>query len=315
MRHLKRFTPIFAILLAIAVQFLLADSSEHPEAKHAYYSLFLFVVLAIFVLLAAFSFFVRKINSYLEVNGTFWTGAVIFLAVLDILTAKTALLPIMFFPTYDNILAIFAEKGLLLLKCAGHSFRLLGVGVIFGILFGISMGILMGFNKTASYWLNPLTKVIGPIPATAWIPLVLTFFPSTFQASAFIVGLSVWFPVVVMTGTGIKNIPNVYFEVGRTLGAGRFFQIFKIGIPSALPSIFQGIFYGVCSSFIALMTAEMFGAKYGLGWFVNWQKSMMAFNGVYAGLITIAIFCSAILAILSKVQGNLLRWQKGILKV
>ena len=49
------------------------------------------------------------------------------------------------------------------------------------------------------------------------------------------------------------------------------------------------LFSGTCSSFITLVTAEMLGAKYGIGWYINWQKEMMAYANVYAGLIIIAV--------------------------
>ena len=119
---------------------------------------------------------------------------------------------------------------------------------------------------------------------------------------------------MLLTSSGIQNVPNSYFEAGKTLGAGKSYQIFRIAIPAALPNIFQGIFFGICSSFIALMTAEMFGAKAGIGWFINMEKELAEFKGVYAGLIMIAIFCAVILKVLNLIRGLALRWQKGLVK-
>ena len=62
------------------------------------------------------------------------------------------------------------------------------------------------------------------------------------------------------------------------------------------------------------MTGEMFGAKAGIGWFINMEKELAEFKGVYAGLILIAIFCNVVLALLFRVRGRLLRWQKGLIK-
>ena len=52
-----------------------------------------------------------------------------------------------------------------------------------------------------------------------------------------------------------------------------------------MPHMFLGLFNGSCSSFITLVTAEMLGAKYGIGWYINWQKEMMAYANVYACLL------------------------------
>ena len=215
---------------------------------------------------------------------------------------------------HNNILAIFLEQTSLLAKCVWYSFKLLILGVFWGILVGFFTGVCLGFSQKVYYWINPYIKLIGPIPATAWIPLVLTTFPTTFGASVFIIALAVWFPVQLMTSSGIQNTSKVYFEVGKTLGAGTFFQVFKIAVPAALPNIFQGVFNGICAAFIALMTAEMFGAKYGIGWYISYQKAMMMYAGVYAGLILIAVFCTVIITSLFKVRKRLLSWQKGLIK-
>ena len=311
---IKRFLPFAGAVFALALQLLIKDSRRHPAALHSYYAnlLLIFAVLA----LAAFvsSFFFKKAKSFLEKNGPVIAVSFVLLSVLNILTVKTAILPVMLFPSFDNILSVFVESRALILRCVFHSVKLLFTGIFFGVLVGFLTGVGLGFSRRFNYWVNPFIKIIGPIPATAWIPIALVVFPGTFGASVFIVALSVWFPVLRLTSSGIQNVPNAYFEVGKTLGAGRFYQIFRIAIPAALPNIFQGLFFGICSSFIALMTAEMFGAKAGIGWFINMEKELAEFKGVYAGLILIAVFCSVILKILFMVKDRTLRWQKGLVK-
>ncbi len=311
---IKRFLPFSGTVLALALQLLIKDHRRHPAALHPYYAELL-VVFAVLLLVAfAASFFLKKAKIFLEKNGPVIAASFVLLSVLNILTAKTAILPVMLFPSFDNILSVFAESSALMIKCVLHSVKLLFTGIFFGVLVGFLTGVGLGFSRRFNYWVNPLIKIIGPIPATAWIPIALVVFPGTFGASVFIVALSVWFPVLLLTSSGIQNVPNAYFEVGKTLGAGRFYQIFRIAIPAALPNIFQGLFFGICSSFIALMTAEMFGAKAGIGWFINMEKELAEFKGVYAGLILIAVFCSVILKILFLVKDKTLRWQKGLVK-
>ena len=306
--------PVLGVFFALLIQKTVPDSKLHPAATRPYYSNLLLILLGIAFLFFIISFFVPRLNKSLQHKGPFLFGSGILLAVLNLITAKFALLPVIFFPSFDNILSIFAEQTDLLLKCIWYSFKLLLLGVFWGITVGFITGVCLGFSKKVYYWINPYIKLIGPIPATAWIPLVLTTFPTTFGASVFIIALAVWFPVQLMTSSGIQNTGKVYFEVGRTLGAGTFFQVFRIAVPAALPNIFQGVFNGICAAFIALMTAEMFGAKYGIGWYISYQKAMMLYSGVYAGLILIAVFCTVIITALFKVRSRVLSWQKGLIK-
>ncbi len=311
---LYRAFPALGAVLALAVQLLIADSPLHPQPTGHYYNIFLYAVLAVAVLFFALSFASGKIKEGLFRKGPFFFGTGVLVTLINIVTAKLALLPVIFFPSFDNVLSVFVEQTQLLLKCVGFSFRLLGLGVFFGVTAGFITGVFLGFSKNVHYWLNPYIKLIGPIPATAWIPLVLTTFPTPFGASVFIIALAVWFPVQLMTSSGIQNTSKIYFEVSRTLGAGTLYQVFKVAVPAALPNIFQGVFNGICAAFIALMTAEMFGAKYGIGWYISYQKAMMLYSGVYAGLIMIALFCTIIITLLFRVRTRLLVWQKGLVK-
>jgi len=311
---LSRIFPALGVIFALLVQNAIPDSTLHPAASRNYYNFLLYILLGIAIAFFVLSFFNKKIKEGLNQKGAFFFGSGILITVLNLVTGKFALLPVIFFPSFNNILAVFVEQFSLLLKCIGFSFRLLILGVIFGTLAGFITGVCLGFSKKVYYWVNPYIKLIGPIPATAWIPLVLTTFPTPLGASIFIIALAVWFPVQLMTSSGIQNTSKVYFEVGKTLGAGTFYQIFKIAIPAALPNIFQGVFNGICAAFIALMTAEMFGAKYGIGWYISYQKAMMLYTGVYAGLIMIAVFCTVIITALFQLRKRLLGWQKGLIK-
>lgn len=306
--------PVCGVLFAFLVQIIFQDNPLHPHVEKHYYNVLLLILFGISVLLFVISFFQRRLRESLAYKGPFFLGAGVLVGVLNLITAKLALLPVIFFPTYDNILAVFVEQCPLLLKCIGFSFRLLILGVFWGTLAGFATGIFLGFSQKVYYWINPYIKLIGPIPSTAWIPLVLTTFPTPLGASIFIIALAVWFPVQLMTSSGIQNTSKVYFEVSRTLGAGTMFQIFKVAVPAALPNIFQGVFNGICAAFIALMTAEMFGAKYGIGWYISYQKAMMLYSGVYAGLIMIAVFCTVIITALFQIRKRLLNWQKGLIK-
>lgn len=249
---IKRILPLAGAVFALALQVFIKDNRRHPAALHPYYENLLLIFAAVLLVAFAASFFWQNARNFLQKNGPVIAAGFILLSALNILTAKTAVLPVMLFPSFDSILSVFVESRALILKCVFHSIKLLFTGIFFGVLAGFLTGVGLGFSKRFNYWVNPFVKIIGPIPATAWIPISLVVFPGTFGASVFIIALSVWFPVLLLTSSGIQNVPNAYFEVGKTLGAGKFYQVFRIAIPAALPNIFQGLFFGICSSFIAL---------------------------------------------------------------
>ena len=314
MKHFTKVLPILSIALALILDIVLPDNLQHPAAEHPYFIWLLGAALVLYLIFYAVSFFRPSLREKLEYKAYFYAGAALFLNILNLLTVKFAILPVLYFPSLDRVFGVLCEDSAFLAKCLAYSARLLFIGWFCGAIVGMLTGIAIGFNKNFSYWVQPLVRVLGPIPSTAWIPIVLIAFPSAVSASAFLIALAVWFPTTVLTSSGIAAIPNAYFEVSSTLGAGSFYRIAKVGIPAAMPHMFLGLFNGTCSSFITLVTAEMLGAKYGIGWYINWQKEMMAYANVYAGLIIIAVTFFILITLLFKFRDHVLAWQKGVIK-
>lgn len=315
MRYFKTWWPTVAALAGISLELWLSDSPRQPVVKTPYFLYLLIGVGTGFALAALAAGRSIILRTRLEYKAAFYTGTLLFFTVFDVATKKFALLPPVFFPSPDRILAVIVTSWpYLLAKCLGSSVKLLFSGYLIGAITGLATGVAVGFSQRIRYWINPLVRILGPIPPTAWIPIVLVAFPTTFLGGVFLIALSVWFPTTVMTASGIANVQNAFFEVSSTLGANRRYQIFHVGIPAAMPFIFIGLFTGTCSSFITLMTAEMLGVKNGIGWYVNWQREMMSYANVYAGLILIALSFYLLITLLFKLRDRVLVWQKGVIK-
>lgn len=306
--------PFIFGVLSVLIDILIPTAQSQSNIDFNYYLFISVIVTVLALILALYSVFNKNAAKRYKDKAPFFAGVIIFVSIINIITGKLALLPVIYFPSNSRVIGAIVEDRILILKCLLYSARLLFVGFLGGTLAGIVTGVGIGFNEKISYWLSPVIRFLGPIPATAWIPLVLICFPSTVSASCFLIGLSVWFPVNVMTSSGIRNIANSMFEVSSTLGANVIYKVFKVGIPAAMPSIFLGIFNGSSSAFVTLMTAEMMGAKYGIGWYVNWEKEMMSYANVYGGLIIIATVFSLLVTLLFKVRDRVLVWQKGMIK-
>ena len=50
----------------------------------------------------------------------------------------------------------------------------------------------------------------------------------------------------------------------------------------------MGLYY----SFAVLVVAEMLGAKYGLGWYIQFQTAYSGYANVYATLVIMALICA-----------------------
>jgi NitT/TauT family transport system permease protein len=200
-----------------------------------------------------------------------------------------------------------------LMICIGYSLRLWAMGFGLGAAFGYVVGVALGWSKRFAYWGMPILKLIGPVPATAWIPVTFYFFPTTFDASVFIVALASGIPVMILTSSGVAAVNRIYYDVGRNLGANPWYLVSRIAIPSALPHTFVGLFMGLYYSFAVLVVAEILGAKWGLGWYIQFQTNYSGYANVYATLVIMALICAGLVKLLFMARDRLLNWQEGFI--
>jgi NitT/TauT family transport system permease protein len=289
-------------------------SSKQSQEPTETYPALLQILLVGSLVLAASHMLWDPLKKWTRANAPLLAGGVLIFCVWDLITLKFALMPLPYFPGPDMVLQSLVEDRFLLLKSTYHSLLLLLAGYFIGAFFGIVSGVLLGWFGHVRYWGMPLMKLIGPIPATAFIPLVMLLFTSNFLAEASLIALAVWFPVTMLTNSGIANVPVSYLDVARTLGAGRLYLIFRVATPAALPNVFLGLFMGLLTSFLTLIAAETMGVQAGLGYYLLWQKGFAEFSKMYAGLLIMVFFFSGIMTLLFKVRDRVLVWQKGVMR-
>jgi NitT/TauT family transport system permease protein len=256
------------------------------------------------------------------VRGLGWTRrAGPWLAVLAILftlweiaTAKLELLPRPFFAPPQAFLEVYFDDWPRLGDSVLHSLLLLLSGYLIGAAAGFTTGVAIGWSRKVGYWVHPVLRLIGPLPATAWLPLAFFVFPTSWSASTFLIALATAFPVTVLTWSGIASVNSAYYDIARTLGASERFLVLRVAIPAALPHVFVGLFMGLGASFAVLVVAEMLGVKSGLGWYLQWAQGWAAYANMYAALLVMAFMCSGLITLLFRIRDRVLAWQKGLLR-
>lgn len=238
----------------------------------------------------------------------------LFLTMWEVATAKFAWLPLPFFPPPQAIIEVYTDDLQKLLDSVFASVKLQLGGYAIGAAVGFLTGVSIGWSRSVGYWVHPVLRFIGPLPATAWLPFAFFTFPSSWSASTFLIALATGFPVTVLTWSGVASVSNAYYDVARTLGAKPSFLVLKVAIPAALPHVFVGLFMGLGSSFAVLVVAEMIGVKAGLGWYLQWAQGWAAYSNMYAALIVMSLLCSGAITLLFRTRDRLLVWQKGVVK-
>jgi len=305
---------IFAGAVALVLVVHLIVSRSEPPLETRFYTIFLGSVLGIAVITAPAQIVWPRLRRFRQNLHPILTAAALLLCLWEIITSGVRLLPLPYFPSPAKVLHSLITDRMLLFDSTWHSLLLLLSGYALGVVAGLITGLCIGWSPPVRYWGMPLLKVVGPIPATAWIPLAMVVSPSTMFSAVGLIALAVWFPVTMLTASGISNTRASYLDVARTLGAGRGYLIFRVAVPAALPNIFIGLFMGLGASFLTLVVAETVGVKSGLGWYVSWAQGWAEYGKVFAALVIMAAFFSTIMTALFKLRDRMLVWQKGVIK-
>ena len=285
-----------------------------PWVESHAYLLLLGAVLGASLVAVAWQKAAPGLRHWLREMGPILAATFLLLGLWEIITAGLRLLPMPYFPGPAAVLQSLVGDRAILFDSTWHSLLLLIGGYSLGVVSGVITGVCIGWFEPARYWGMPVLKVIGPIPATAWIPLALVVSPNAMFSAVGLIALAVWFPVTMLTASGISNTRASYLDVARTLGASRSYLIFRVAIPAAMPNIFIGLFMGLGASFLTLVVAETVGVKSGLGWYLSWAQGWAEYGKVYGALVIMAAFFSTIMTVLFKVRDRVLVWQKGTIK-
>ena len=307
-------------LLAVPVTSALAlavhgwVSRNEPSVDPRFYTIFLGGTFAIGLLAALGQVTWPGLRRWMNHMCPILAGALGLLILWEVITSGFRWLPLPYFPSPAGVLQSMVTDRNLLVESTANSLLLLLSGYLLGVAVALVTGICIGWYPLARYWGMPLLKVIGPIPATAWVPLAMVLSPSGRFSAIGLVALAVWFPVSMLTISGVANTRASYLDVARTLGANQKYLILHVAIPAAMPNIFIGLFMGLGTSFLTLIVAETVGVKSGLGWYVGWAQGWAEYGKVYGALVIMAAFFSTIMTGLFKIRDRVLVWQKGTIK-
>ena len=150
--------PFAGLALGAVTDLVIPDSELQPPADHPYFLYFLWLLAVVYGILFIASFISAKLDERISYKAPLIAGTAVLITVINLITSKYALLPVLFFPCLDRVFGVFATDYELLIQCILASGQLLLRGFLAGGILGFLTGILIGFNKKASYWISPFMK-------------------------------------------------------------------------------------------------------------------------------------------------------------
>ncbi len=182
------------------------------------------------------------------------------------------------------------------------------VGFGWGVGLGIALGLLIGLSRTFERMLDPTLQVLRNIPVTAWVPLALVFFGIGTAPAIFLIGLGAFFPTVVNTIHGARQIDITLYKAARMMGADERELVTKVILPGALPSIMTGVRLSMGIAWVLVVIAEILAVRSGLGYLLNDSYEFFRNDVVIASMLSIGMLGYLSDRMVVIVRNRLLAW-------
>lgn len=185
--------------------------------------------------------------------------------------------------------------------------------VVLGLAWGVGIGVLLGYlmakNRLLDTFLSPIIVLLQATPIVAYAPLLVVWFGSGTLGKVVTCALIVFFPMLMNTVVGIRQVPLGLREMMRALNATRWQTFAKLEVPAALPILLTGLKTSATLAIIGAVVGEFVSARAGLGFMVNLARSQYDTPLVLVGVLTMTGMALSLYGLVYLLERRFLAWQ------
>jgi NitT/TauT family transport system permease protein len=182
-------------------------------------------------------------------------------------------------------------------------------GLLIGGFSATSLGYLLSKSSTLEKLLSPYLVASQSIPIVAIAPLLIIWFGPGIFSKVLICSLIVFFPILINTVVGLREVPKDLRDLMRTLKASPFQMFWKLEVPAALPIYLGGLRVGATLSVIGAVVGELVGSDRGLGFLINIGRGQYDTALVFVAVLTLIVMAMTLYGLVLLIERRLLSWQ------
>jgi NitT/TauT family transport system permease protein len=227
--------------------------------------------------------------------------------------ARLGVVDVRFFPAPSSIArtgAHLVANGVLLTDLKFTIVRMF-VGLLLGGIPGIIIGAAMGLSRSVRAVVKPIVAALFPIPQIAVLPLILLIFGLGESSKYVSISIGVFFLMTINTFSAVRQIEDIYMDVGRNFGASRWQFFYKIVVPGAMPGILTGLQLALTVALLIAIATEFLAATTGIGYLIWNSWTIFNVDAMYVGLICCALLGIAFQIAVDVIRRLLIPWQRN----
>jgi len=184
------------------------------------------------------------------------------------------------------------------------------LGLAVGLSAAFSLGYLLGKHRSLERIASPYIVASQSIPIVAIAPLIVIWMGSGLASKVAVTALITFFPVLIATIVGIRNVDADLHDLMLSLRAGRWQLFWKLELPAALPVIFGGLKLSATLAVVGAVVGEFMGASAGLGYLINLARGIFDTPLMFVAILLLVVIAQALYLSVAALEGRLLHWQR-----
>ncbi|MGR6979858.1 ABC transporter permease [Testudinibacter sp. P27/CKL/0425] len=182
------------------------------------------------------------------------------------------------------------------------------IGLLLGFLLGLGSALLLSLSAPVSALLMPLLVISQAIPVFAIAPLLVLWFGYGMASKIVMTVLIIYFPVTAACYDGLRNTPQAWLDLARTMQVSRLQLLFKVRLPAALPALASGLRIAVSVAPIGAIVGEWVGSSEGLGYVMLQANARMQVDLMFAALFLLILMALALYFAVDRLLRRAIPW-------
>jgi NitT/TauT family transport system permease protein len=188
-------------------------------------------------------------------------------------------------------------------------------GFALSLILGVGFAIAVVYSRHMQNTIYPLIVILYAMPKSAFAPLMVIWVGYGLVSKIAIAFLVAFFPIVVNTVVGLKEVEPELLELAR-INRGSDYDVFKkIRLPNSLPYMFAGIKVAIVLSVTGAIVAEFVAANEGLGYLVLQANYSLDTAFALVILLILALLSLGLFWLAELAQRKLAPWSAAVREV
>jgi NitT/TauT family transport system permease protein len=187
------------------------------------------------------------------------------------------------------------------------------VGAAAGILAGFLLAVVMAEFQLIERAVMPLVIIVMVTPIVAIAPALVVAFGFGMVPKFIVTGLVVFFPMLVNSLAGLRDVDHRALDVFKTLHASRWEIFRELRFPGSMPYVFAGLRIALPLAVVGAAVAEFVaaGQQAGLGSLVTTSAAQANLAVTWASIALLCLLGVLLIIVLALVRRRVLWWSDG----